>query len=268
MENALITAIAVWTGWAVAEGEPFPLGIEPIILVISSVLILSGGNILNDMNDIEIDRRVHPKRPLPRGTFKPKTMIISVMVSWMVGMFLAAMVSYRQKEILPLVIIIFSVLLLLLYEEWSKKRGLLGNVNISLLTALTFIFGASLTGNVPVVVLLFSFMAFPLTVTRELYKDLEDMAADRTERNTFPMRSGKRSAVKLGRVTAVSGMILSVLPVFFIGPNPVYLVLVLVADNIFLFSLINPLSNIRRSSHLLKIGMGIALLAFFSWSII
>jgi len=37
-------------------------------------MLTGGGNIFNDIDDIEIDRKIHPGRALPSGRLKSKLM--------------------------------------------------------------------------------------------------------------------------------------------------------------------------------------------------
>ena len=69
--NAILTAVAVIAGAFIASGpEIVDFQNEVIICCISAMMLVGGGNALNDYNDRESDKLNHPKRPIPSGQIK------------------------------------------------------------------------------------------------------------------------------------------------------------------------------------------------------
>ena len=94
----------------------------------------------------------------------------------------------------PLGVATVGVLLLMrLYSPWLKRAGFAGNLVVSVLASLPFLYGSYAAGDwqsgVPLVLL-----AIPLHLARELAKDLDDREADRGTRRTIPVTAGVHSA--------------------------------------------------------------------------
>ena len=69
--NAILTAIAVVAGTFIAAGpDIIEFQAEIMICCISAMMLVGGGNALNDYNDRESDKLNHPKRPIPSGQIK------------------------------------------------------------------------------------------------------------------------------------------------------------------------------------------------------
>ena len=65
-------------GWLGANALPAPLWIAAF----SAAAVTAGGNALNDLWDLEIDRVNHPDRPLPSAVFPPAPPASNAYPSW------------------------------------------------------------------------------------------------------------------------------------------------------------------------------------------
>jgi geranylgeranylglycerol-phosphate geranylgeranyltransferase len=232
----------------------------------TSFLMVSGANLINDIGDIDLDRKIHRERRTVRSDTPLSFYLKFSIILWTFGLLNTALVCIIVARWEPLAILIISMLLVLSYERWSKNRGLPGNITISILTGLTFIFGSSLTDSIPHTVLSFFFMASALNVSRELVKDIQDMKGDLGTRVTFPIRYGIKDSVFLARLSAILGMIVSIY-LMFLGPfNPMYMVIITIGDFMIVKSFLTSQTNPESSQRLLKIGMIFALIAFYSFS--
>jgi geranylgeranylglycerol-phosphate geranylgeranyltransferase len=104
-------------------------------------------------------------------------------------------------------------------------------------------------------------MAFLATLGREIVKDIQDMEAD-FDRLTLPKRIGKRNAGAVGSLAFLSAVASSPLPYlagFLAWP---YLVVVMVADAIFIYCAIVHFRSPKQGQYWAKIGMIVALIAF------
>ncbi|MBS3781816.1 MAG: UbiA family prenyltransferase [Candidatus Thermoplasmatota archaeon] len=215
----------------------------------------AAGNTLNDYMDRKTDEINHPGRPIPSGKVEPKTALVYSGVMFGIGVIL----SFLLELWIPQIIVASAVILMIAYETRFKKEGLAGNLIISALTGMVFIFGGSIYGKLYLPTLL-GLLAFLATVGREIVKDIQDLKGD-INRKTFPMRVGPRKAEMTASFFIVGGVILSPFPYIFGSLSLSYLLVVLVADAIFIYSLLL-LKSAERSQKFIKLAMVVALIAF------
>ena len=183
--NALIAAAGVlvgawWAGW----GDTSLIALASI----AAIALTAAANVWNDLADIDIDRIAHPDRPLPSGA-------LSRAAAERIGMVAAtgAVASASAVSALLGVATVGVLLLMRLYSPWLKRAGFAGNLVVSVLASLPFLYGSYAAGRwqsgVPLVLL-----AIPLHLARELAKDLDDREADRGSRRTIPVMAGVHSA--------------------------------------------------------------------------
>jgi geranylgeranylglycerol-phosphate geranylgeranyltransferase len=218
-------------------------------------LFVAAGNSLNDYMDREVDKRAHPKRPIPAGLISPDTVLAVAG-----GLFGVCLVISFFLDPISIVVVVSAIFVMLVYEARLKREGLSGNLSIAWLTAALFLLGGSVVGKVEMTIIIAA-MAFLATLGREIVKDIEDMEAD-FDRRTLPMRMGKRKAGIIGSTAFIAAVVLSpepyIVSMFGLG----YLVVVLLADGIFIYCSIVHFQNPRRGQKLAKIGMMVALIAF------
>lgn len=199
--NALTAAAAVvigawWVGW---------VDFRPIALAAVAALgLTAAANAWNDMADVAIDRIAHPARPLVSGALSMREADRMAMA----GAVSAVLASSAVSITLGLASI--GVLLLMrLYSPWIKRAGFAGNLLVSVLASLPFVYGSYAAGDwelgLPLVLI-----AIPLHLARELAKDLEDREADRGARRTLPLVFGAPAArVAIIAALAASGIALA-----------------------------------------------------------
>lgn len=259
-----MAAIGVWIGWSVARGDPYSIDLPLILLTLSAFLVLSGGNILNDLGDVMIDQRAHPKRPLVSGKLRLKEARLAFLFIWMVPIFLTSIASVFAGTVYPVIILIISMFLISFYELFLKERGLIGNIAVGALTGLPFLFGASLMNEFSFLLIGISIMAALINISREIRKDMEDMDEDRRFRKTLPVRIGLERSAIYASAPCLLAVLISLLVAILIDLNLVYITLVVIADILFLYSMVNTNEGARGSQIALKRGMMIASLAFIS----
>jgi len=155
-------------------------------------MIGAGGNIINDILDVEIDRINRPDRPLPAGKVTVTTATRLYIFSKMFGIFFAAMAG-----IIPALIAAASSFIIFFYSYFLKNIPLVGNFTVSVFTGMVFIFGASTVNNYSNALFPFIF-AFMINMVREVVKDVEDIEGDTAENvRTFPVIFGVEPARKL-----------------------------------------------------------------------
>jgi len=169
---------------------------EFILLVIATVFIAIGGNIVNDISDINPDSVNKPGRnPVGRS--------VSVSLAWnlyytfsFLGVAAGAWVSYSLGQINYSLIFLFTVGLLWFYSKKYECQPLVGNLVVAFLSAISFglvwlyqffalipeteVF-TSVQSNFQIVnpmVLIYMSFAFIVSLMREIAKDMEDFTGD------------------------------------------------------------------------------------------
>ena len=201
--NCLIAAVGVFAGmalatfgswayiflWALSEGSHRDVWLAAPL---AGALIAGFGNVLNDINDRELDKKAHPDRPLPAGLIR-----VADAKAWAIlllaGGILAAWVAAGATLALFGAV---NVGVIVVYERWGKSRGLYGNLLVAWLVGSTFLFGGyawqgwlGAQAAAPLAI-----MAGLATLAREIFKDMQDAGADAASRHTLPLSIGNRQA--------------------------------------------------------------------------
>ncbi|MGC8565206.1 MAG: UbiA family prenyltransferase [Thermoplasmata archaeon] len=215
----------------------------------------AGGNVLNDYFDREVDLINHPERPIPSGKIKPSNALIYGGFLFSISLFFSIFTG-----LIPFIIDIIAIILLYTYEAKTKNLGLYGNLTISTLLLMLFIFSGSIFNsyNLPFIL---GIMAFFATLGREITKDVEDMAGD-FNRLTLPKKIGKNYSLLLATIFYIVAVIISPLPYVFHYFNIYYLYVVLVSDIMFLYSAFEQFKSPHKGQNMAKYAMIVGLVAY------
>lgn len=161
-------------------------------ICLSSILIAAAGYIINDYFDLNIDQVNKPDRLVVARHIKRRWTIFWHLVLSITGIGLGFYVDYTSKIWLLGLSNTACVLLLFVYSLALKRRMLIGNVAISLLTAWVILVIAWCEYNHIVknqqslhidkilrITFLYAGFAFIISLIREVVKDMEDMEGDR-----------------------------------------------------------------------------------------
>lgn len=163
-----------------------------VFLVFASLFIAAAGYIINDYFDINIDEVNKPERMVVDKLISRRWAIAWHFMLSIAGVLLTMLaVPIFQKWYLILANI-FCVALLWFYSTTFKRKLLLGNITISLLTAWTILliffskvsvtdaFGSGFDGQPKLFrfAFLYAGFAFIISLVREAIKDIEDMPGD------------------------------------------------------------------------------------------
>lgn len=247
----------------------------PIILgTIAVFLVIGGGNVINDYFDHKIDAINKPERPIPSGRIFLNNAKLYAYFLFLIAILIGFLIIYLVNSLIPLFIVIFSSLLMYYYAHTLKKVALIGNLSISLLAGLCFIFGGFIIGletadtEIIITSAYLAFFAFIMTLAREITKDMEDIEGDKIENaKTFPILYGMKISSYLSAFLMILASVLSPI-LYLIGTFNIYYLIVLgVAIIIFFYGAYTILNNqssknCKKASKLIKIGMMIAFLAF------
>lgn len=260
--NDFITALSVLVGAAIA-GE-----IESWTMVffacLSAFFISAGGNVINDFFDINIDRINRPNRPLPRAEISPNSALI-----WSILLFLTGLFLSLQVRPLSLVIAFVACGFLVLYSYVLKKTLLWGNLTVSAVAALAFVYGGIATKNFKLSLIPAAF-ALLFHLGREILKDIEDIKGDSSAgASTLPIKLGVKFSLDICTLIFLFLIGLTIVPYLLHIFSFFYLLAVVLGVDLGLIYLIWSMrrnhspSNLHRLSNFLKIEMLVGLAAIF-----
>lgn len=256
--NCAISAVSVLVGALIGRAIILPGSLVAAALIGFGVCAF--GNLVNDIQDVEIDRINNPKRPLPAGRVR-KNVIWLMAFAFMTGSALAAFFLGPA----PFLIVVGAMILLVFYSVYLKKT-LAGNLTVALIAGLSFIFGGVVAAN-PLAVIPGAF-AVLIHIPREIIKDVIDMSGDRLARaRTLPIVAGPSVAYNISAVFL--GLLCIALPLPYLARvlGRAYMLIILCAAYPLLFYIMwrllkKPSSeSLPRLSDLIKAAMAVGLIA-------
>lgn len=197
--------------------SPVLSNLQFLLVVISTILIAAGGYIINDYFDVKIDQINKPQRLLVDRVFPRRTAILAHWALTISGILLGGFVGWWVGRWHLGGVYVVSATLLWWYSANLKRQPLIGNVAVSLLTALTIVVVAIFeiwilnrppvydkpAGAVLTFVLLYGGFAFLISMVREVIKDIEDVEGDSAHNcTTLPVVGGIRLAKSVAQVFA------------------------------------------------------------------
>ena len=255
--TSLIASLSVLIGSVIGIGaDVTPYLTEMILSVAAAFFFSAGGFALNDYLDCDIDKINHPHRPLPAGTIMPRNALRASAVLLAASLVVAVAINLQA-----VVIIAAATAVAISYERILKYKGIWGNLSISTLAALTFLFGGAAVDQL-LSPFFASIVAFLFILGREIIMDIEDIKGDET-RDTLPRRIGTENAKRVAFLLILAAMGIGILPYAPLGLFSLYyLLLVLLADAIFIYALFLVNRRIEIVRDVTKAGIFIALMAF------
>ncbi|MFT5859342.1 MAG: 4-hydroxybenzoate polyprenyltransferase [Flavobacteriaceae bacterium] len=269
------------------------------LLVLSTVMIAAGGNIINDYFDVRADRINKPDRLIIGKHVKKRVAIVSHWVLNLVAFSIAVYLSYKMQSFWYMFIHLFSINILWFYSLYFKRKFLTGNILVAALTAMVpvlvgiFFQQSMLTNPVSGFTIYYPFMdvrgvdiilhislglasfAFLLNLAREIVKDIEDIEGDKLlKATTIPIKLG---TVKSKWIIAIVLMLSISMSVYFgmrfsdfslINLLPVLLAGLVALIAAFLLISAEKRPHYRRINHLIKLAMTIGLLTPVYWKIL
>lgn len=163
------------------------------LLSFSSVLIAAAGYIINDYFDLNIDRVNKPEKMVVEKHIKRRSTIIWHWVLSVAGLIIGCYVSWRLRNFIIVTSHVACIALLWFYSTTFKKKLLIGNIIISLLTAwvILILYVCEFRLNIfsdPInrqalsrifkFAILYAGFAFIISLIREVVKDIEDRDGD------------------------------------------------------------------------------------------
>jgi geranylgeranylglycerol-phosphate geranylgeranyltransferase len=259
--NAVLTAIAVIAGGFIAIGpDIIDFQKEMIICCISAMMLVGGGNALNDYNDRESDKQNHPERPIPSGKISADTAL--TFAQTLLGLGLVILLITLDNK-MPFVIAFIGMVTLVAYEGRLKATGISGNIAVGFMSGAVFLYAGMAVANPGPTLWLFG-LAFLATISREIIKDIQDLEGDK-DRFTLPARIGIDASLNIAIGILIIAILLSytAINLFENMALNVYIAGISLANGVMAFGLYNAKQeDYFMGQKNIKQGMGIAMLAF------
>jgi len=197
-QNCIIGGLTVIAGIAIAYNIHFPsgdyAGLSPFLYLfvygyITYFLVAAGGNVVNDIYDIEIDKINRPHRALPSGRMTVKQAWAFVAFLSILGVFFAWLpvgLTSAGRPISALIVLFFTIIGYI-YAAKVKTLGLAGNFMVAFSFAFGVVYGSMIFAEVlsfsiwyaiSIPAWLFFFTAFLILQARETIKGAEDVEGD------------------------------------------------------------------------------------------
>ncbi|QWC18395.1 geranylgeranylglycerol-phosphate geranylgeranyltransferase [Halorubrum sp. 2020YC2] len=227
------------------------------LAAVTTAFAVAAGNAINDYFDRDVDAVNRPDRPIPRGAVSPRGALATAAV-W----FAVAVAAAVSLPLLAVAIAAVNLVALVTYTSLFKGTPGLGNALVAYLVGSTFLFGGAAVGN-PRAVLVLAALAGLSTFTREVIKDVEDVAGDREAGlTTLPIEVGRRRALWIGAAALVIAVAVSPLPYLSGTLGAAYLAVVAVADAVMLYATHESFADPAAAQRRFKYGTFLAAAAF------
>ncbi|MBP6432234.1 MAG: geranylgeranylglycerol-phosphate geranylgeranyltransferase [Ferruginibacter sp.] len=179
---------------------PFKFLQSLFLITISTILIAAAGYVINDYFDLNIDQVNKPNKLVVNRFINRRWTILLHQIFSFLGVLISIWIFIKDGVFIILIINILSVTLLWFYSTTFKKKLLIGNIIVSILTAfviLVFYFYLISIPSREVVVpgwhttfttfydskltriaILYASFSFIISLIREVIKDMEDIEGD------------------------------------------------------------------------------------------
>jgi 4-hydroxybenzoate polyprenyltransferase len=253
-----------------------------IFLVLSSIFIAAGGNVVNDIYDRETDNINKPEKVWIPDFLSLRNAWVLYFSLTILGLFFGILVTNESLNFLNLGWFVFPVIALFLYASRLKKIIILNNILISFLVTYSILvvfliqpFSLSQKiensfslRNLFWFLILFS---FALNIIREIVKDIEDLEGDKaTGVKSIPIQFGMEQTKNITHtiVYLLIGIILAIsISHFKDQPYFVGFLILLVFSILLIFNkklhIAKQTQDFRKLSTLLKIIMLIGFSSLF-----
>lgn len=221
--NLLIVLLTQWFVWQCAirpmaswSTEPvFLNGFHFLLLSLSTVFIAAAGYIINDYFDVKIDVINRPQKVIIERVISRRGAILWHSMLNIAGFVIAFYLALKLHNYWVVSIQLACTILLWFYSTTFKRRFVIGNVVVAILTALTVlilaVFEPALYPHINFtyflvengktlvnpfgVIAVYTYFAFMLTWMREIVKDMEDFKGDAEDGCiTMPIKIGLKKS--------------------------------------------------------------------------
>jgi geranylgeranylglycerol-phosphate geranylgeranyltransferase len=214
IEHAFMVLVAIIISEALTAkyaGSQFQISLSSLFPAIGPFFIAAAAFILNDYFGYETDKaNKRLDRPLVAKLIKKHDALKAAYFLFALGLVFSFFVNFYCFS----VALIFAFLSAI-YDNYLKKRPLLGNAFIASSMSISFIYGnLTITPVLQEIILLFVAISFLAGMGRELIITLRDVLGDRKiGATTLPMLLGKKNTLQLASIFFLAAIILSWIPI-------------------------------------------------------
>ncbi len=199
------------------------VGLNPLLdnfhfflLVSTTVLIATGGYVVNDIIDYKTDLVNKPEKVVVNNKLSKNTALLIYGIICIIGAIIAYYLAIYVNNRSLFFIYPVAVILLYLYSGWFKKMPLSGNIIVAIFCAGVagiVLFAEretysqlhsgrpALTANITEIFVGYIVFAFLSTLLREVVKDMEDVEGDKLSGlRTFPIVFGINKSKSLSSI--------------------------------------------------------------------
>jgi geranylgeranylglycerol-phosphate geranylgeranyltransferase len=270
IEHAFMVLIAIIISEALTAkyvGAAFQINLATIFPAIGPFFIAAAAFILNDYFGFETDKaNKRNDRPLVAKLIKKHDALKAAYFLFALGLALSFFVN-----ILCFAVALLFAFLSAIYDNYLKKRPLLGNAFIASSMSISFIYGNfAVAAKLQEIILLFVAISFLAGFGRELIITLRDVIGDKKiGAKTLPMILGRKTTLQLASLFFISAIVLSWIPIknsltpyaFLIAMNNILLLLSIM----FIFQKRG--DNYKKARNLSLMALMVGLIAFASLAI-
>ncbi len=191
------------------------------LFVFATLFITAAGYIINDIYDVETDKINKDDKRIIAKSINSRNAIRWYIAFNIIGLLLGSYVAFAIKKPLFSIIFLYCIFSLWSYSKRMKRSFLIGNLQVSFLTALSLINLAlfdiipnginTLNGEWMIfsIIMYYALFAFITTFIREIIKDLEDLEGDKkikatTLAITYGIAKTKNIALALSITTIIA----------------------------------------------------------------
>lgn len=187
----------------------FPSYIEIIISFILIILLWSGGVILNDYYDYQVDSITEHNRLIPSGKISRSDVLYASIFLMFTAFFISLFISIKLS-----IIVCIIIFLIVLYNSTFKKMGLIGSFSFGIIEGLSFIIGVLVIDTFNQTLLFMTISIILLHTSVNMIGAIKDIEGDKETGNwTVPAKYGVEVTAQL----AISFLLLSLIMAYIPG---------------------------------------------------
>ena len=180
-----------------------PLSYFQLLLLILTPAFLSTGTMFhNDITDLESDKINRPKKPVPLGVLKEKTVYYTGLTLMIGSIFLGTLVNYEKTGALNWecgLLTFILVIIALYYNYYGKHHGIIGHMAVAFgVGAIPYWGGLAVFPNQPLLMLPLAVAIFFQETGREIMVCAGDYIGDlKAGFKTTPVRLGRKRSMQI-----------------------------------------------------------------------
>jgi geranylgeranylglycerol-phosphate geranylgeranyltransferase len=173
-----------------------------LLLILTPAFLSTGTMFHNDITDLESDKINRPKKPVPSGLLKEKTVYYTGLTLMVASIFLGILVNYPDTGTLNWqcgVLTFFLVVIGLYYNYYGKHHGLVGHMAVAFgVGAIPYWGGIAVFPNQPLLMLPLAVAIFFQETGREIMVCAGDYVGDlKAGFKTTPIRHGRKKGMQI-----------------------------------------------------------------------